>query len=1311
MSQIQTPSGTHFSLARAILAFLATFALTFGIPIAGHAFPPQSSATISVGSVSAAAGSNVNLTISLAPGTAGVSTLQFDLQIPAALTYSATATGDAATNAGKSASGSAISSGVRVLIFGLNQNTIGAGPVAVVTLAIAAGASAGSLPIPISALTASSPAGVAVPVIGVNGQVTVLPPADMTPPVISGVTASGVSATGATIAWTTNEASDSQVEYGTTTSYGSTTTLNNSLVTSHSQALTGLTGNTTYHYRVKSRDTAGNLATSGDFTFKTSDITVPAISAVAASSITTSGATITWTTNEASDSQVDYGTTATYGSSTTLNTSRVTSHSQALTGLTASTVYHYHVKSRDAAGNLGTSGDYTFTTSAPSDTVPPVLSAVAASSITTTGATITWTTNEASDSQVEYGTTTSYGSSTTLNASRVTSHSQALTGLTSSTIYHYRVKSRDAAGNLATSADSTFTTAALQDVTPPVISGVFSSSVTSTGATISWTTNENSDSQVDYGTTLTYGSTPGLNPTMAVSHTQALSGLSASTTYHYRVKSRDAAGNQSISGDFTFTTSAPPDTAPPVISGVAAANVTTTGATISWTTDEVSTSQLDYGTTIAYGSSTPLNGVLVTAHSQALTGLAAGTAYHYRVKSSDEKGNTAVSADFTFTTAPSDQTPPVISNVGSSGVSATGATISWTTDEASSTQVDYGTAPSSYTGSSARKSTLVTAHTQTLSGLVANTTYHYRAKSADAAGNLGTSSDYTFTTQQAPSGTTPTLSTPVVSRLSSQGATISWTTDLRSDSQVLYGTTSDLGRLSRLNTKLVTAHSQNLGGLLSNTTYYYRVQSRTTAGGSALSEVYTFQTAPPKNAKLSFSRLTTAPGTAPAQEPSAYMGNRRYPTVESAYLDNSRYTGIAIANLGGNEAVLTFTAYDETGAQLAGPGITNPVQRTVPPAAQIAVMDSDLFGDEVVDRQALGWISVDSSSDAVNGFTVVFNLSLTMMDGAPITAAPLTQFVFPEIEDQGFTDIHIANPDSSPAHITFQLVSSYGTIVASAFRTINPMGAMAESLETLFPFSPPESSNYIRVVSDIGVTPFELLGKAAQDVAGLNGLDVDTGSTMLYSPQYAVGGPYRTTLSITNLDGIDGSLMLRLVGDDGAQIGPTRIMPIAANGKVYITDQSFFAVPQDQGIEGYVEVYSDGPRVVGNVVFGDPARSSYVTSLPLVSSLETAQVFSHVASDDIYFMGLSLLNPNPVDAVAAIDLYKPDGSLDLSTTVTIPARQRICQLLYQFFPELAGQSRTFGYIRVTTDEGIAAFSAFGTWDLRSLSAIPAQIIR
>lgn len=186
------------------------------------------------------------------------------------------------------------------------------------------------------------------------------------------------------------------------------------------------------------------------------DTTAPAISAVAAGSITGTSAAITWTTDEASDSQVEYGTTTAYGSVSSLAASLVTSHDVALSGLVGSTLYHYRVLSRDAAGNRATGSDATFTTTA--DVAAPVISAITVGTIRGTTAVVAWSTDEASDSQVEYGLTAAYGSITTIDASLVSAHSVPLSGLTVSTLYHYRVLSRDAAGNLATSSDGTFTT-------------------------------------------------------------------------------------------------------------------------------------------------------------------------------------------------------------------------------------------------------------------------------------------------------------------------------------------------------------------------------------------------------------------------------------------------------------------------------------------------------------------------------------------------------------------------------------------------------------------------------------------------------------------------------------------------------------------------------------------------------------------------------------------------------------------------------------------------------------------------------------
>ena len=97
------------------------------------------------------------------------------------------------------------------------------------------------------------------------------------------------------------------------------------LTTPHSITLTGLAANTTYYFRVRSRDAAGNLATSSSSTFRT-DNTPPVITAVVATPAVNS-ATVTWTTNEAANGQVEYGTSSSLGTLSTLVTALTTPHS------------------------------------------------------------------------------------------------------------------------------------------------------------------------------------------------------------------------------------------------------------------------------------------------------------------------------------------------------------------------------------------------------------------------------------------------------------------------------------------------------------------------------------------------------------------------------------------------------------------------------------------------------------------------------------------------------------------------------------------------------------------------------------------------------------------------------------------------------------------------------------------------------------------------------------------------------------------------------------------------------------------------
>ncbi|PKL52235.1 MAG: hypothetical protein CVV37_02295 [Nitrospira bacterium HGW-Nitrospira-1] len=90
--------------------------------------------------------------------------------------------------------------------------------------------------------------------------------------------------------------------------------------------------------------------------------------------------------------------------------------------------------------------------------IPPTIGNIAISNLTANSATVTWTTDQPSSTFIEYGTTTSYGSSM-IDSTLTTSHSITLLNLTSSTTYHFKVTSTNSYGFSSSSGDNTFTTA------------------------------------------------------------------------------------------------------------------------------------------------------------------------------------------------------------------------------------------------------------------------------------------------------------------------------------------------------------------------------------------------------------------------------------------------------------------------------------------------------------------------------------------------------------------------------------------------------------------------------------------------------------------------------------------------------------------------------------------------------------------------------------------------------------------------------------------------------------------------------------
>lgn len=456
-------------------------------------------------------------------------------------------------------------------------------------------------------------------------------------------------------------------DYGTSTSYGLSATAAQSPVTGSSVVnvsadISGLSMGITYHYRIKGVSAAGTV-NGTDMTFVTQQLAT--VSTNAASSITGSSAVLNGIVNANNTSATvtfEYGTSTAYGTSITAFQSPVTGNSPTavnatLSGLAAATVYHFRVKAVNTNGTV-TGDDYTFTT-----LIAPVATTLASTSVTTTSSTMNGSVNPNGNQTTvtfEYGTSASYGSEVTasqspLSGSGAQAVSASLGGLLQGTLYYYRVKAVSVGGT-AYGSQLTFTT-----LLPPTAVTGAASSLTGTSAVLNGTVNANNLSTTvmfDYGSNTGYGNSVSAaqSPVSGATNsavTYNLTGLAANSTYHYRVRATSSAGT-TYGDDVPFNTLQFPAAAVTLATSVGFTTATMNGTVNA--NGYSTTVTFEYGLTIGYGGSSAsspgtVTGSAVTPVSSAVTGLVAGSTYHYRVKAVSAAG-ISYSGDMTFTLVP-----------------------------------------------------------------------------------------------------------------------------------------------------------------------------------------------------------------------------------------------------------------------------------------------------------------------------------------------------------------------------------------------------------------------------------------------------------------------------------------------------------------------------------------------------------------------------------------------------------------------------------------------------------------------------------
>ncbi len=588
-------------------------------------------------------------------------------------------------------------------------------------------------------------------------------------PVISGEAVS-VSGLQATVTWTTDVNADSFVVYNTDSSFPASSNkeqgfgLKNS--TAHSVTLTGLSANTVYYYKAKStringgtslssalntfsigadpdEDTSSSESSGGGggmIVIDKTDKIPPIISEVSSTAIDSNSVRIIWKTDENSTSFVEYGATPSFGS-VYGKWSSSTDHEVVLKKLDQESSYYYRVLSSDSWGNLAKSDIFDFTllpgeskeetdiegikeepekdtqeeiVEEPKkdegifdkaantaldflkrlfpevslneisdeqlnnvDTVEelsgyisaPILSGQPVMEIGATEATISWTTDVESNSQIAFAPSDRYNPNADEPYYQIVGQADEMTinhevkiyGLLPDTVYHFQLRSKSRIGPTALSRDYTFATS-LENLS---IESFFTQIISNEEAIFKWITNKESNSILKFSpyhdNILAVDEQKIIKDNdMTVIHEIRISEFEAGIFYDIELQSMDSEGNSTSETLVRFSTSE--DDLPPILSHVKADSTVfldrnnKTQTIISWISNEPSTSKVYYqegvhGPEINLAESTDLNVNYTKEHIMVITKFKPGVVYSFRVESIDSGGNISLSKVHTFMTA------------------------------------------------------------------------------------------------------------------------------------------------------------------------------------------------------------------------------------------------------------------------------------------------------------------------------------------------------------------------------------------------------------------------------------------------------------------------------------------------------------------------------------------------------------------------------------------------------------------------------------------------------------------------------------
>ena len=426
--------------------------------------------------------------------------------------------------------------------------------------------------------------------------------------------------------------------------------------------------------------------------------------------------------------------------------------------------------------------------------------------------------------------------------------------------------------------------------------------------------------------------------------------------------------------------------------------------------------------------------------------------------------------------------------------------------------------------------------------------------------------------------------------------------------------------------------------------------------------------------------------------------------------------GITLVNPTVSDARVVLTARSYNGIPIQKAGVTNPVTLTLPSLTQNAMMATEIFGQGISGQT--GWIELSSSVNAVKGFFLVFDSSLTYLDGSELPNAPSNRVVFPKVSSSAAspTRLTLVNTSGQAIKGTVSLYDNGGHLTGIYTLSLAPLSGFSGSISELVP-SGPSFEGY--AVMDSGTTanpgPQALIGvetyRNLSDIALIRAFPETARLRTGYLAHLVSQGGYMTSLTLVNY--YDQPQTLRITADglqvNGSALGSITVeRTLPAYGRLEERADRMFGFSGDALVTGYIRFDARGstPGVIGVLEYGS-------TDGLVLSAVEAASegysdfYFSQVAETPDFYTGMVLLNATNDPSIVTIDNFNPAGKALDSTVINLQPRERQARLLSDILNRPMNQ--TGGYIRITSTRPIFAFQLFGSRNAFTfLASVPAQ---